>query len=82
MTKRMITVAALQASFGNDMAANIAKVERLTREAVKRGAQVVLPPELFRASISRRAKIRNGSRPLILQTSILACWRCRNSRRS
>jgi N-carbamoylputrescine amidase len=47
MTKRMITVAALQASFGNDMAANIAKVERLTREAVKRGAQVVLPPELF-----------------------------------
>jgi N-carbamoylputrescine amidase len=47
MAKRMLTVAALQASFGNDMAANIAKVERLVRDAAKRGAQVVLPPELF-----------------------------------
>jgi len=47
MAKRMLSVAALQASFGNDMAANIAKVERLVRDAAKRGAQVVLPPELF-----------------------------------
>jgi N-carbamoylputrescine amidase len=47
MAKRMISVAALQASFGNDMEANIATVERLTREAAKRGAEVVLPPELF-----------------------------------
>jgi N-carbamoylputrescine amidase len=47
MAKRMLSVAALQASFGNDMAANIAKVERLVGGAAKRGAQVVLPPELF-----------------------------------
>jgi N-carbamoylputrescine amidase len=47
MAKRMISVAALQASFGNDMMANIAKIELLTREAAKRGADVVLPPELF-----------------------------------
>jgi len=47
MVKRMISVAALQASFGNDMTANIAKIELLTREAAKRGAEVVLPPELF-----------------------------------
>ncbi len=45
--KRMIAVAAIQAAFGHDMKANIAKVEDLAREAAKRGAQVVLPPELF-----------------------------------
>ena len=47
MAKRMISVAALQGSFGNDMTANIAKVETLIRDAAKRGAQIVLPPELF-----------------------------------
>jgi N-carbamoylputrescine amidase len=44
---RKITVAAIQASFGPDMQANIAKVERLVREAARQGAQVILPPELF-----------------------------------
>jgi N-carbamoylputrescine amidase len=47
MTGRSITVAAVQASFGPDMMANIAKVEDLTREAARQGAQIVLPPELF-----------------------------------
>jgi N-carbamoylputrescine amidase len=47
MTKRMITVAGLQASYGHDMGANIAKTEGLIREAAKRGAQVILPSELF-----------------------------------
>ena len=47
MRKRMISVAAIQAAFGLDMLANIAKVEDLAREAAGRGAQVVLPPELF-----------------------------------
>jgi N-carbamoylputrescine amidase len=46
MTKT-IKVAALQAAFGEDMAANIAKVEKLVRAAAKQGAQVILPPELF-----------------------------------
>ena len=46
MTKTM-KVAALQAAFGEDMDANIKTVERLVRDAAKKGAQVVLPPELF-----------------------------------
>ena len=37
----------MHAAFGRDMAANIAKVEKLVREAAKGGAQVILPPELF-----------------------------------
>ena len=47
MGGRMLSVAAVQAAFGPDMTANIAKVERLIREAAKQGAQVILPPELF-----------------------------------
>ena len=47
MGTRTLTVAAIQASFGHDMAANIAKVEGLVREAARQGAQVILPPELF-----------------------------------
>ena len=42
-----ITVAALQLGFGPDQAANIAKVAEGVREAAGRGAQVILPPELF-----------------------------------
>jgi N-carbamoylputrescine amidase len=42
-----ITVAALQLGFSNDIDANIAHVSRLVREAAARGAQVILPPELF-----------------------------------
>ncbi len=49
MAKRMLTVAAVQAAFGPDMATNIAKVETLVREAAKQGAQVILPPELFQS---------------------------------
>ena len=44
---RTIAVAAIQASYGEDLAANIAKTERFIREAASRGAQVVLPSELF-----------------------------------
>lgn len=47
MAKRLITVAALQTSYGHDMAANIAKTERLVRDAASKGAQVILPSELF-----------------------------------
>jgi len=42
-----ITVAAMQLAFGEDISENIANVSELVREAVDRGAQVVLPPELF-----------------------------------
>ncbi len=44
---RTLRLAAIQASFGLDMAANIARVADLVREAAAGGAQVVLPPELF-----------------------------------
>jgi len=44
---RTITVAALQTSYGEDMAANIKKTEGLIREAAGKGAQVILPSELF-----------------------------------
>ncbi len=44
---KTIKVAAMQASFGEDMQANIAKVEALVRDAAKQGAQVILPPELY-----------------------------------
>jgi N-carbamoylputrescine amidase len=42
-----ITVAALQLAFSNDIDANIANVTRLVRQAHGKGAQVILPPELF-----------------------------------
>jgi N-carbamoylputrescine amidase len=47
MTRRTITVAAIQSAFGPDMKANLDKVEGLVCDAAKANAQVVLPPELF-----------------------------------
>jgi N-carbamoylputrescine amidase len=44
---RPVTVAALQMACGWDTASNIATAERLVREAAGRGAQIILPPELF-----------------------------------
>jgi N-carbamoylputrescine amidase len=44
---RTISVAAIQTSYGEDMKVNIAKTERFIREAAKKGAQVILPSELF-----------------------------------
>ena len=45
MTK--ITVAALQLGFTPNIDRNIANVSRLVHEAAAKGAQVILPPELF-----------------------------------
>jgi N-carbamoylputrescine amidase len=44
---RTITVAALQTSYSQDMAANIAKTADLIRQAAGQGAQAILPSELF-----------------------------------
>ena len=44
---REVTVAALQLSFTDDMATDIARVEALVRAAAGKGAQIILPPELF-----------------------------------
>ena len=47
MNKRLVSVAALQTSYGSDIKANIAKTEKLVREAAKQDAQIILPSELF-----------------------------------
>jgi len=44
---RPLTLAALQTAYGEDMAANIARTAELIRQAAARGAQVILPSELF-----------------------------------
>ena len=44
---RTMSVAALQTSYGEDMQANIARTIELIREAAGKGAQVILPSELF-----------------------------------
>ena len=44
---RTLNVAALQTSYGPDMAANIAETADLIRQAAAGGAQVILPSELF-----------------------------------
>lgn len=47
LATRRITVAALQTSYGENLQANIAKTIDLVRQAASRGAQVILPSELF-----------------------------------
>ena len=49
MTQRKgkITVAAIQASYGHDMDANIDKTSAFIEQAAGQGAQVILPSELF-----------------------------------
>ena len=42
-----ITVGALQLAFGDNVDENIGNVSELVREAAGKGAQIVLPPELF-----------------------------------
>lgn len=44
---RTVTVAVIQAAFGMDRDANLTKIADLIGEAAGRGAQIVLPPELF-----------------------------------
>jgi N-carbamoylputrescine amidase len=46
---RPVSVAAIQMACSWDADANIAKAERLVREAAARGAQIILLPELFEA---------------------------------
>ena len=46
---RQVTVAATQMSCDWNVAGNIAKAEKLVREAAARGAQIILLPELFEA---------------------------------
>ncbi len=47
LTPRHVTVAAVQCALAGPRADNISRVEHLVRQAAARGAQIVLPPELF-----------------------------------
>lgn len=47
MARRSITVGSIQTSYGSDVDTNIAKTEAFVREAAARGADVILPSELF-----------------------------------
>jgi N-carbamoylputrescine amidase len=47
MTARPVTVAALQTALSDDVATNVARVTDLVREAAGKGAQIILPSELF-----------------------------------
>ena len=70
-----ITVAALQLAFSTDIDANIAKVSERVREAVARGAQVVLPPELFEGEYFCRVEDEGlfaTARPTAEHPSVLA----------
>src|ERR1044072_775634 len=47
MSNRTLTVAAIHTHYETDLGDNIARTEAFVREAAKRGAQVILPSELF-----------------------------------
>lgn len=70
-----ITVAALQLAFTNDIHANIKAVSELVREAAGRGAQVVLPPELFEGEYFCRVEDEGlfaNARPVNEHKAVLA----------
>lgn len=70
-----ITVAAMQLAFSTDEAANIAAVSELVREAAAKGAQVILPPELFEGPYFCRVEDEGlfvGARPTGKHPSVLA----------
>lgn len=47
MSARTLSIAVLQSALSDDMTANIARVTDLVREAAGRGAELILPSELF-----------------------------------
>ena len=70
-----ITVAALQLALGGSVDDNIAAVSGLVREAAGKGAQVVLPPELFEGPYFCREEDESffaTARPTAKHPSILA----------
>jgi len=70
-----ITVAALQLGFSSDLDANLANVARLVREAAGRGAQVILPPELFEGEYFCRVEDEGlfaNARPTAEHPAVLA----------
>jgi len=56
-----VTVAALQTALTDDVAGNVARVTELCREAAGRGAQILLPSELFEGPYFCRTSARPTS---------------------
>lgn len=70
-----LTVAALQLPLGGSAQDNIAHVSELVREAAARGAQVILPPELFEGPYFCRVEdeaLFATARPMAEHPSVLA----------
>ena len=70
-----IKVAALQLAFTDDIDVNIAAVSELVREAASKGANVVLPPELFEGLYFCRTEDEGlfaGARPAAQHPAVLA----------
>src|SRR3546814_16352860 len=73
-----ITVAALQLAFSTDAHANIARVADMVREAAGKGAQVVLPPELFEGEYFCRVEDEGlfaAAKPTAAHPSVIAMQR-------
>jgi N-carbamoylputrescine amidase len=54
-----VTVAALQTAFSDDVADNVARVTELVRSAAGRGAQIILPSELFEGHYFCRGQVED-----------------------
>jgi N-carbamoylputrescine amidase len=73
-----LTVAALQLAFTDDVDRNIRNVSELVREAAGKGAQVVLPPELFEGLYFCRTQDESlfaTARPVAEHPAVLAMQR-------
>src|SRR3989304_331234 len=46
--KKMVTIAGVQAQASTNVAANLAKAQRIVREAARKGAQIICLGELYR----------------------------------
>lgn len=74
MARRSITVGSIQTSYGPDLETNIAKTEMFVREAAGRGAEVILPSELFEGiyfCTRQEPKWFETARPLMEHPAVL-----------
>lgn len=72
---RELTVAAIQCALGGSLAANLEALRPLVAEAAQRGAQVVLPPELFQGPYfckEEQARHFEAAFPLVSHPAVLA----------
>ena len=75
MARRSITVGSIQTSYGHDIKTNIEKTEAFVREAAGRGAEVILPSELFEGiyfCTRQEPKWFQNARPVTEHPAVLA----------